>query len=115
MRSYGQLIRDITEEVMSQYVAGKPFSVPGDREKLDQLMQCKQLGVRAWPLLRFESPARWPCLGSAAGPSSASFHAALPSRGRVRSTHRTIPRRSMAPDSSHKNIRRSLTQTMRDY
>src|SRR3984893_19155569 len=27
MRSYGQLIRDITEEVMSQWVAGKAFSV----------------------------------------------------------------------------------------
>jgi hypothetical protein len=53
---------------------------PG-REKLDQLMQCKRFGVRALPLLRFESPTKWSCLGSAAEPSSASFHAALPSRG----------------------------------
>src|SRR6201987_6134011 len=34
MRSYGQLIRDITEEVMSQWVAGEPFPVRKSMQKI---------------------------------------------------------------------------------
>jgi cytochrome P450 family 110 len=34
MRSYGQLIRDITEEVMSQWVAGKAFSVRQSMQRI---------------------------------------------------------------------------------
>jgi len=34
MRSYGQLIRDITEEVMSQWVTGKPFSVRQSMQRI---------------------------------------------------------------------------------
>jgi len=34
MRSYGQLIRDITEEVMSQWVAGKAFSVRKSMQRI---------------------------------------------------------------------------------
>ena len=34
MRSYGQLIRDITEEVMSERVAGKDFSVRKSMQKI---------------------------------------------------------------------------------
>src|SRR4029077_7779632 len=34
MRSYGQLIQDITEEVMSQWVAGKPFSVRQSMQRI---------------------------------------------------------------------------------
>src|ERR1700757_5096361 len=34
MRSYGQLIRDITEEVMSQRVAGKAFSVRQSMQRI---------------------------------------------------------------------------------
>lgn len=34
MRSYGQLIRNITEEVMSQWVAGKPFSARKSMQRI---------------------------------------------------------------------------------
>ena len=34
MRSYGQLIRDITEEVMSQWLTGKPFSVRQSMQRI---------------------------------------------------------------------------------
>ena len=34
MRSYGQLIRNITEEVMSQWVAGKPFSARQSMQRI---------------------------------------------------------------------------------
>ena len=43
MRSYGQLIREITEEVVSELVAGRTFPVRKSMQKISRLVVSRRL------------------------------------------------------------------------